>query len=147
MAHAEFAFLVGSFMGLLVAVGSAIWIGIDVNALRRQLGGEKIAGMGTTGWVLCALGLWIVTLPYYLAKRSEIVGRLQPLGPARSEQLGTDAPGEMQYCRACGHPGSRDARFCRQCGQERMSRPEGAAAPVPGLPHPDRVPRLRVPLV
>jgi hypothetical protein len=57
------------FFGLLVVVGSSIWVGFD--ARGRDWPEKGIVGpRSVTGWVVGCLLLWIVVFPFYLTRRN-----------------------------------------------------------------------------
>ncbi len=95
---------------LLAVVGSTIWVGVD--ASRREWGD----GIGTAGWVIFCLLLWIVAFPVYLAKRGKV-----PLKDAVAQAAPVTAPAlDALYreCPYCKEPMRRDAGTCPHCRKE-----------------------------
>ena len=103
---------------LLVVVGTTIWVGVD--ASKRDWGD----GMGTAGWVIFCILLWIVGFPVYLAKRgkaplkealfaSPSVGPLAPSPPGSPE-----AAALYRECPHCKEAVRRDAEVCPHCRKE-----------------------------
>lgn len=119
-------------VSLLVSVGSAIWIGVDQPRVRRRYGASRVGTMAT-GWVLGALLVWILAVPWYLVRRSQQVsaaagqvvcpecGAFVAPRDAFCPECGADVSGSAESepaCPACGHELRRGVTFCPSCGQE-----------------------------
>jgi hypothetical protein len=70
---------VGILVGLVIVVGSTIWVAIDSRSLRRRGLDHKPEWV----WVLECLLLWIVFFPWYVIHRYRVLQRHPdtPLGP------------------------------------------------------------------
>ncbi len=98
-------------IGWLVAIATAIWVGIDASNLgmrRGRLNGGFL-DMGPAGWVFACLLLWIVAFPCYLATRSRYknlgvpsAGYGAPMAPAQ-----TWGANPMPYASAPVRPGGQ----------------------------------------
>ena len=57
---------------LVIVIITSLWVLIDAKAIGVKKG--QITGMGNLGpwgWFFACLLLWIVSFPFYIAKRSE----------------------------------------------------------------------------
>lgn len=70
------------FVGLLLAVASAVWVNVDARRLgvrRGRLGGGGL-DLSVTSWVLATLVIWIVGFPGYLVARGRYQALQSPAG-------------------------------------------------------------------
>lgn len=100
-----------STLVVLVVIVTTIWVGID--ASRRDWSKRSI---GTSGWVVLTLLLWIVFFPLYLSKRGG--------APLKNASSPAAAPVELvgletlyRECEHCKQPVPRDASICPHCDQ------------------------------
>jgi hypothetical protein len=65
---------VSAIVGIwLLVIVTSIWVAVDASNIGARRGLIKGLGdMGPAGWFFCCLLVWIVGVPVYLAKRSEI---------------------------------------------------------------------------
>ncbi len=63
---------------LLIIIGTSIWVFFDAKKIGVKKKKKKsFVNFGPVGWLLCSLGLWIVTFPLYLIKRSDLKKKFQ----------------------------------------------------------------------
>ena len=59
---------------LLIVVGTTIWVGYDANSNKVAINNKPYStNNGAIAWVLSCILLWIVTFPYYIYKKSQIM--------------------------------------------------------------------------
>lgn len=58
---------------IVVVAVTSIWVLIDAKTIGVRKGQIKgLANLGPWGWFFACLLLWIISFPYYLAKRGEL---------------------------------------------------------------------------
>ena len=89
---------------VVVVIGTSIWVYFDAQSLGMRKGLLKgVCDMNPGGWFFACLGLWIITFPAYLSKRSELK-RLnsQPASPPPPPRVPMPNPDFDEYLRKLG---------------------------------------------
>ena len=69
-------FLAGLVLGVLVVIGTSVWVWHDADTHKIPISDSKPYSVNTGAWAwfgTCVL-LWIVGFPYYLSRRSQVLG-------------------------------------------------------------------------
>ena len=119
-------YLVGFVLGVLVVIGTSIWVLIDSSTHRIPINDSKpySANTGAWAWLGTCLVLWIVGFPYYLVRRSQVLHHQQaeanrPMAhwPVRDQTRMPAGPANAGgYCARCGAALLVGAGFCHVCG-------------------------------
>ena len=114
-------FLAGLVLGVLVVIGTSVWVWHDADTHKIPISDSKPYSVNTGAWAwfgTCVV-LWIVGFPYYLSRRSQVLGqRARAHEAPRNFQAPASAslakPGA--YCMRCGAAVIHGAAFCHACG-------------------------------
>lgn len=86
---------------LIIIIGTSIWVFFDAKKIGVKKTDEKsFVNFGPVGWLLCCLGLQIVTFPLYLIKRSDLKKKFQTeISPAPSRPVSAQSSDYEQQLR------------------------------------------------